>query len=194
MLIIENFQDIVELFYCEVNSYRFKIKASTIQEMQAMIALDTLLYQYCGDAVCARRRSSTILGQSKLRSHPDRLHKSRLESKLKLHHLDFRYMSHCIQKQRHRQQNSEVFEELCVAPIVKRKDIQFKFAGANPVPKDGLRKKVLDKTHVQFTPAPSNQFHSLFPKQHLLVGHMPNSRFKGSIKQFSNSGNLLSVL
>ncbi|XP_034245254.1 transcription initiation factor TFIID subunit 6-like isoform X2 [Thrips palmi] len=186
--------DIVELLYCEVDSPRFKIKASTIQELQAMIALDGLLYQYCGDAVCARRRSTTILGQSKLRSHPDRVPRSRMESKLRSHYLDFRYMSHCTQKQRHRQQTSEVFEELCVAPIVRRKDIQFKFAGANPVPKDGLRKKVLDKTHVQFTPVASNQFHSLFPKQHLMVGHMPNSRFKGTTKQFSNLYSLLSVL
>lgn len=186
--------DIAELLYCEVNPYRFKIKASTIQELLAMIALDALLYQYCGDAVCARRRSFSILGQSKLRSNPDRLCGSRSESKPRVHHLDFRYMSHCIQKQRQRQQTCEVFEELCVASIVKRKDIQFKFAGANPVPKDGLRKKILDKTHVQFTPLASNQFHLLFPKQHLLVGHMPNSRFKGTPKQISNSCSLLSVL
>lgn len=187
-------QDLVELLYCEVNSSRFKIKASTIQETQAMISLDALLYQHCGDAVCARRRSTFTLGQSKLRSHPDRLG-SCLESKVRVHHLNFRYMSHCVQKQRQRQQSSEVFEEMCVTPTIRRKDIQFKFAGANPVPKDGLRKKVLDKTHVQFTPVVSNQFHSLFPKQHLLVGHMPNSRYNGTTKQLSiYSCNLLNVL
>lgn len=193
------FQDIVELLACDANLHRFKIKSSTIQETQAMIQLDYLLYNYCGDAVCARRRPSPFkLRQlKKKRSHSEKLHRARSESRSRQptsNCFNLRYISHYPQKLKQSNENFEIFEDACRELNVKKKDIFFKFAGANPIPKDGLRKKVLDKTHVQFVPLSNSQLHSIFPRQYLMVGRMHRSRCKGSNKRINVPYSLLNVL
>ncbi|KAJ1521458.1 hypothetical protein ONE63_003126 [Megalurothrips usitatus] len=191
--------DIVELLYCDTNTYRFKLKATTIQEDQAMIQLDSLLYHYCGDAVCARRRPSNFEFEATRRRRINRAHaESRLGQKV-YRRLDLRYLSYCPQKQLQKQKqklnhcDANTFGEVFVAPVIRRKDILFKFAGANPVPKDGLRKKVLDRTHVQFMPVSSNQLQTSFPQQYLMVGRLHHVRCKRS-KQWNYTGDLLNVL
>lgn len=162
-----------------------------------MIHLDTLLYQYCGDAVCARRRPCPFEFQQ-LENKEGLSERAFPSVDLNTRHQasyqrDLRYISYCPQKLRQSYQNSQVFETLCASPIFRRKDIQFKFAGANPVPKDGLRKKVFDKTHVQFLSVSSNQSHSLFPQQHLLVGRMYQKGLKRPARPSSMSFNTSSL-
>lgn len=190
--------DVVEILYCDENPYRFKTKASTVQETQAMIHLDTLLYQYCGDAVCARRRiSPLILQQLEARiKRSEGLQQAYFEANLMPHisnRLDFRHLSDCSRKQTKMCSISEVFEETFVVPIARRKDILFKFAGANPVPKDGLRKKILGKTLVQFNSINSNQNSTVSPQKLVLVGRIHRSKCK-SVKQRLNVNSLYTVL
>lgn len=189
--------DIVELLYCDVNAYRFKIKASTIQETQAMIHLDMLLYQYCGDAVCARRRPSCLqFQQSEEQMNPEVPFLLGLESNLRPQvpdHFDLRLISYCARKII-QDQSSPVFEETFVSPFYRRKDIQFKFAGANPVPRDGLRKKVYDKTQVQFSSVIRNQSRTVFPQQYLIVGHSHRGRSKRMTRQFKIEYSLYNVI
>lgn len=181
----------MEQLYFDAPSYRFKMKATTIQEIQAMILLDTLLYQYCGDAVIARRRPSVVKFRQteNKRSFSEEciLSVDPKEKQQTSYRRDMRYISHCPQKLRQNYENLEVFEDMCAHPIHRRKDIQFKFAGANPVPKDGLRKKVLDKTHVQFLSISSQQSQTFFPQQYLIVGSMRRDGFKRPTRPYSSS-------
>jgi len=160
---------------------------SDSRKMLTEYELDRLLYEHFGDSLCARRRhfpvrekclfevrtsvdqAADVQGASEVEVSNKRLYLA----KARLHRL-----KSCppVPITKRRTHDSDVFEATLCNSVGRRKDINFTFAGANPVPKERLRRRAVDRTHAQNAQYVRSPAHNLFQTQTFAIGKQRRGR------------------